>query len=111
MPEKALDLFENMAVDANEVVHLILFNACAALSNERAKALGKKQLAQMPRSFLEHVNLVSSAVDMLMKFGDVAEAEDLFKLLNEKNTSLCGTLMKGNSDNLYSFHGVAFCRT
>jgi hypothetical protein len=111
MPEKALDLFENMTVDTDEVVHLILFNACAALSNERAKALGKKQLAQMPRSFLEHANLVSSAVDMLMKFGDVAEAEDLFKLLKKKKHSLYGALMKGNSDNLYSVHAVAFCRT
>jgi pentatricopeptide repeat protein len=98
MPEKALDLFENMAVDANEVVHLILFNACAALSNERAKALGKKQLAQMPRSFLEHVNLVSSAVDMLMKFGDVAEAEDLFKLLKNKTIVSYGALMQGKSE-------------
>jgi hypothetical protein len=98
MPEKALDLFENMTVDPDEVVHLILFNACAALSNERAKALGKKQLGQMPRSFLEHANLVSSAVDMLMKFADVAGAENLFNSLKRKNVMSYGALMQGKSE-------------
>jgi hypothetical protein len=95
MPEKALDLFEKMSVKSNEVVHLIVFNACAALSNERAKTLGKKLLAQMPRSFLEHVNLVNSAVDMLMKFGDVTQAEILFKLLKKKTVVSYGALIQG----------------
>ena len=95
MPEKALDVHEKMSVKSNEVTHLIAFNACAALANERAKTLGKKLLKQMPRSFLEHENLVNSAMDMLMKFGDVAQAEHLFKLLKKKTIVSYGTILQG----------------
>ena len=41
---------------------------------------------QMPRSFLEHENLVNSAIDMLMKFGQVAQAEHLFETVEEVRT-------------------------
>ena len=95
MPEKALDLFESIPVKSNEVVHLIMFNACATLANERAKTLGRALLMQMPRSFLEHENLVNSAIDMLMKFGQVAQAEHLFKLLKKKTIVSYGAILQG----------------
>ena len=102
MPEKALDVHEKMSVNSNEVTHLIVFSACAALANERAKTLGKKLLKQMPRSFLEHDHLITAAVDMLMKFGDVAGADHLFNGLKRKSGQSYGALMKGNSHNVHS---------
>ena len=84
-----------MPVPSDEVTHLILFNACAALSNERAKTLGQRVLKQMPDAFLKHQNLVNAAIDMLMKFGDVAQAEHLFKHLKNKTVVSYGALMQG----------------
>lgn len=84
-----------MSIPSNEVIHLILFNACAAVSNERARALGHKVLKQMPDAFLEHKNLVNSAIDMLMKFGDVAQAEHIFQDLKRKTMVSYGALMQG----------------
>ena len=84
-----------MSIQSDEVTYLILFNACAALSNERAKALGQRVLKQMPSAFLDNENLVNSAIDMLMKFGDVTQAEHLFKQLKKKTVVSYGALMQG----------------
>ena len=98
MPEKALDLYEKMSIKSNEVTHLIVFNACAALANQRAKTLGNTLLKEMPHSFLENDHIVNSAIDMLMKFGEVAQAEKLFTPLKKKTLVSYGALMQGKSE-------------
>lgn len=98
LPEKALDRYESMSIQSDEVTYLILFNACAALANERAKTLGQRVLKQMPSDFLKNENLVNSAIDMLMKFGDVTQAEHLFKRLKKKTLVSYGALMQGKRE-------------
>ena len=98
MPDEVLNLFEEITIPLNEVVYLIVYNACAALSNERAKNLSKKLLKQMPTSFLKHDSLLTAALDMLMKFGDVSQAEHLFKQLKRKSVVSYGALMQGKQE-------------
>ncbi|CAF5171256.1 unnamed protein product [Rotaria magnacalcarata] len=40
--EKALDLFEQIDIELNDVTYTIAFNACAKLCNDRAMKIGKK---------------------------------------------------------------------
>ena len=37
MYEKALDLFETMSLKPNNIIYIIIFNACAKLNNDRAR--------------------------------------------------------------------------
>ena len=101
LPEKALELFDDVSSEANAVLYTIVFSACADLSNERAVQSGKKYLEQTPSSLLNDALLVSSAIHMLMKFGDVtrrtslSHAERLFYKLNKKSIVTYGAMMKG----------------
>ena len=110
MTEKALDLFERMPLAPDNVVYTIVLNACAQLANDRAKIIGKKLVDQMLNKFQHDSYLDSSAIHMLMKFGDVTGAEALFEMIKKKNTVLYGAMMKGyniNNDplqSLYLFH-------
>src|SRR5690349_16590451 len=95
MYEKALDLFEEMSLDPDEASFTIVFNAYAHLSNDRAKEIGKKLLKQIPKDYRSSINVINSSIHMLMKFGDVKSAEDLFGLTKKKDIITYNTMMKG----------------
>jgi pentatricopeptide repeat protein len=73
----------------------MLFNACAKLAHTDAIQIATDVLTRMPTSFLYDHRLVNSALDMLMKFGDVNQAEHLFKQLKRKSIVSYGALMQG----------------
>jgi hypothetical protein len=96
MPEKVFDLFDEMAVGPDAVTFTVLFNACAQFSDDRAKKVGMKLLNQMPKHFQTNDILLTSAIDMLMKFGDVTSAEHLFQMIKKKDIITYGAMIKGN---------------
>lgn len=98
LPEKALDLFEDVLINVDEILCTVVFSACAAISDERAVRLGKKLLREMPNAFLAHDSVVSSAIHMMMKFRDVKHAEQLFGLQKKKSNAIYGTMLKGNEN-------------
>ena len=96
MSEKALDLFEKMSSIPDNVIHAIIFNACAQLKNDRGKKVGYKILDQMlNKSRIDNV-VLNSAVHMLMSNGDVKSAEQLFQSIKKSDVISCGAMMKGN---------------
>ena len=97
MPERVLELFEKMSIETDEVIITLLFNACAKLSNNDAIKLGKDVFNRLPISFFQHQKLINSAIDMLMKFGNVKEAEILFEQIKRKTLVSYGAMMQGNS--------------
>ena len=107
MPERVPELFDKMSVKPDEVAMTLLFNAFAKLTDANAIKNGRAVLKRMSSSFLGNDYLVNSAVDMLMKFGDVAGAERLFEGLKRKNVVSFGALMKGSSYHVYSLSADA----
>ncbi|CAF5025043.1 unnamed protein product, partial [Rotaria magnacalcarata] len=95
MFEKALDLFEQIDIELGDVTYTIVFNACAKLCNDRAMKIGKKLLAKMPENYRNSNITSTSAIDMLMKFGDVESAERMFRSIKVKSTNIYGALMNG----------------
>jgi hypothetical protein len=95
MPEKALDLFEQMHIDPEDATYAMVFSACAQLSDDRALRTGKQLLDKMPNTFLNNNVILNSAIHMLMKFGDVERAEHIFQMVN-KNIVTYGAMIKGN---------------
>ncbi|CAF2067320.1 unnamed protein product, partial [Rotaria magnacalcarata] len=76
MFEKALDLFEKIDIEFDDVTYTIAFNCCAKLCNDRAMKIGKKLLAKMPENYRNDNITSTSAIDMLMKFGDVEKMKE-----------------------------------
>ncbi|CAF5202542.1 unnamed protein product, partial [Rotaria magnacalcarata] len=95
MFEKALDLFEQIDIELGDVTYTIVFNACAKLCNDRAMKIGKELLAKMPENYRNDNITSTSAMDMLMKFGDVESAERMFRSIKAKGADIYGALMNG----------------
>ncbi|CAF2125405.1 unnamed protein product, partial [Rotaria magnacalcarata] len=95
MFEKALDLFEQIPLGLTNVTYTVVFNACAKLCNDRAMKIGKELLAKMPENYRNHNITSTSAIDMLMKFGDVESAERIFRSIETKNIITYGAMVKG----------------
>src|SRR5271163_340198 len=100
MVNKAIDLF-NEIKNPNEVIIVLLFNACAQLETQEALNLVKKVLSQIPKSFHSNDYLLTSLIDALMKCGDVNYAQSLFDTSTKKTLEMYGAMMKGN--NYYIF--------
>ena len=96
MFEKTLDIFEQMPFRSNEIILIILFKTCSQLINERTLKLGRQYLNQMPKEFYKNSALLTSALHMLTKFGDITNAEKLFTRINMKDIISYGTMMQGN---------------
>ncbi|CAF5228720.1 unnamed protein product, partial [Rotaria magnacalcarata] len=96
MFEKALDLFEKIDIELDDVIYTIAFNCCAKLCNDRAMKIGKELLAKMPKNYRKDNITSNSAIDMLMKFGDVESAERIFRSIKTKNIITYGAMVKGN---------------
>ncbi len=96
MCEQALDLFEQMPLNSDDVTYTIIFKACAQLNNDRGKNVGKKLCEQILNKSVTNQFILCSALHMLMRFGDVKSAEHLFELIKKKDTVSYGAMMKGN---------------
>jgi pentatricopeptide repeat protein len=99
MPEKVLQIFDRMSVQPDEVIAIILFNACAKVADPHAMNVGKRVLNQLPAAFTENKILVTAAIDMLMRFGDVGHAEYLFSKLKKRDAASYGGMMSGYNIN------------
>ncbi|CAF2135650.1 unnamed protein product, partial [Rotaria magnacalcarata] len=93
--EKVLDLFNEMKIEPDQFNLSTLFNACAVLNNNRAMKTGKKLLAEMPENYRNHNTISTSAINMLMKFGDVESAETIFRSIKTKDIITYNVMMKG----------------
>ncbi|CAF3185819.1 unnamed protein product [Rotaria sp. Silwood2] len=99
MSEKALDLFEQIPFSLNDVCYIVIFNACVQLLNDCAKQIGTKLLELMPKHFYNNNVLITSVIDMLMKFGDVTTAEHFFQMNKKKILVTYRAMMNGYNIN------------
>ncbi len=94
---KAIELFHKIK-DPNEVIVVILFNACAELRTNEALNLVKKVSSTIPKSFHFNPRLLTSLLDALMKCGDIEHAESLFNRSTNKVSPMYGAMVKGKHD-------------
>lgn len=97
MPEKALDLFETVPFERDPTLFIAVYNACASLSNnDRAIRLGRQLWMKQLNRHVNDVRIMNSLLHMLMKFGDVMDAERVFQLIEKKTVVTYGAMMKGD---------------
>ncbi|CAF4166317.1 unnamed protein product, partial [Rotaria socialis] len=99
MFEKALDLFEEMSLVKNDALYTTAFNVCAKLANDRAMKIGNKLLDELPDNCKNNTAILTSAIHMLMKFGNTHNAERVFELIQKKDVITYGAMLKGYVDN------------
>ena len=88
-----------MSLNPNDIIYTIILNACAQLANERAITLGKELLNQILKKYNNNNILLNSALDMLMKFNDIENTEDLFKSIKKKDIVTYNIMMNGYNIN------------
>jgi pentatricopeptide repeat protein len=99
MPMKALDLYNEASSMLDATLFGILYSACSAASNEKAVTLGKQLLNDMPKMFVDDLIVMGSAIHMLMKFGEVQQAERLFSQMKKRDAASYGVMMNGYNIN------------
>ena len=92
--DKVIDLFGEID-KPNEMIVVLLFNACTQLRTKEALNLAKRVAGEMPSSFHANAYIITSLIDALMKCGDVEGAEKIFSPLTMKNQAIYGAMMKG----------------
>lgn len=97
-PQKAVDLFYEIS-NPDEVIIILLFNACAQLANREALALVKKISSTIPRSFLSNPKILASQFDAMIKCGDLVSAELAF------NRTKMSVISYGNLMNAFNEDG------
>ncbi|CAF3580309.1 unnamed protein product [Rotaria sordida] len=88
MPEKVLDLLNEMTIEPNNFTLTLLFNACARVANDRAMRIGRKLLDKMPNDFRNDTVVLTSAAHMLMKFGEAESAEHVVKVGHQEPSTI-----------------------
>ncbi|CAF5034601.1 unnamed protein product, partial [Rotaria sp. Silwood1] len=94
MANKAIDLFNEIQNPNDEVIIILLFNACAQLGTNEALSLIKKVSSQIPISFHSNYHLSTSLLDALIQCGDCSNAEIFFSKM-KKSVIGYGNLMNG----------------
>lgn len=78
------------------ILYTILFSVCGSLANDRAFRLGEKLLCQIKETSIDDVILMNSALNMLMRFRDVNQAESLFESMKTKRIDTFGVMINGS---------------
>ncbi|CAF1219763.1 unnamed protein product [Adineta ricciae] len=97
--EKTLDLFETLPFVANQAIYAMVLSSCSQLTNDRARRIGKQLIDNLPEDLKGSEKVMNSTIFMLMKFGNVDEAEKLFHQMKYKSIYTYGAMMKGYHDN------------
>ena len=79
----------------DDVIYLLLCNACAQLKSEEALNLVKTISKDIPKSFYSNPRLRTSLLDAFIKCGDIQAAESFFTSSADKDVEMYGAMMKG----------------
>ncbi|CAF1037318.1 unnamed protein product [Adineta steineri] len=95
---KVIDLF-NEIKDPDEVIIILLFNACAQLANEEGLNLIEKVSKQIPQSFMSNPRLLTSLLDAKMKCDHIKSTQILLSKSRQKSLSMYETMMNEFNEN------------
>ena len=94
-----IQLFRIRSIQPDRVMLLLPFNACAKHSDADSIELGTRVLNELPATAFADQSLTNSALDMLMKFGQVNKAEEFFARVKTPDVISYGVMMHGYNHN------------
>ena len=93
--EEALSFFKQINMTKDEYTYSIFFKICAEMANNQSLELGQMIFRKMPKNFSNNIVVVSSALQMFIKCGDIIKAEQLFNRIEKKDSFTYSTMMNG----------------
>lgn len=85
-----------MPIEPDEVMIILLLNAFTQCADVPSMRLGKEVLKKLPLKYFENSKVISSAISLMMKFGEVNKAEHLFERMENKNLVTYRMMMQGD---------------
>ncbi|CAF1125375.1 unnamed protein product [Adineta steineri] len=96
---EALNLFKENNIPTNEYTFSILFKICSQINDKYSLEFGKEAFNQMPKNYHNSIVVITSALHMFTKCGDISKAEQLFNEIKKKNLIVYGAMMNGYLEN------------
>ncbi|CAF1312065.1 unnamed protein product, partial [Didymodactylos carnosus] len=93
--EEALKFFREINITPSEFTFSILFKICTEIADQRSLEFGKLIFDRMPKKFYNNIVIITSALQMFLKCGDISTAEELFNRIQNKNLIVFTVMMKG----------------
>ncbi|CAF3999535.1 unnamed protein product, partial [Rotaria sordida] len=93
MINKSIDLY-NEIINPNEVIIILLFNACAQLATNETLNLIKKVFKEIPKDYHSNTRLLIPLLDALIKCGDFSSVQIIFSNM-EKSVITYSIMMNG----------------
>ncbi|CAM6116121.1 unnamed protein product [Calypogeia fissa] len=101
--QQALELYQHMhheGIEPNPVTFVGILNACASVAALEQGRLIRKQIIHL--GFDSDVYVACSLVDMYAKCGSIADSEEVFRKVSNKDSVLWNAMLGG-----YAMHGKA----
>ncbi|CAF4585561.1 unnamed protein product, partial [Rotaria sp. Silwood2] len=93
------DTFEQMPFKPNEVILIVLFKICSKLLNEPALILAKRVFDEMSKTFYQNSALLNTYLQMVVKFGEISNAENFFTQIEINDSINYRVMMNGYNMN------------
>ncbi|CAF0944362.1 unnamed protein product [Adineta ricciae] len=97
--KEVLNLYEQNKLKLDEGVFVMVSKACSEICDDRARRIGKQLIVNLLEDLKGSGKVMNSTIFMLMKFGNVVEAEQLFRQMKHKTIYTYGAMMKGYNHN------------
>lgn len=86
-----------MEIEPDPINLTLILKACSQSNNDQAVQIGKKLLRDKFGQIKSNLIVLNTAIDMLMTFSHVEQAEQMFEQMNKKDIFTYGSMIKGNS--------------
>ena len=96
--QKVIDVYHEIAEDPDEVIIMLLFNACARLGNADTLKLMQKASSIMLRSLRSNPKVLNTQYDALIKCVDLSLAEQIFDTMKRAVVSYGNLMNAFNQD-------------
>ncbi|CAF1431394.1 unnamed protein product [Rotaria sp. Silwood1] len=93
--EEALNLFKEINITKDEYTYSILFKIRTEIANKHSLEFGQFIFNKMPKNFSNNIIVITSALQMFIKWGDMYKAEQLFNRIENKNSFTYSIMMNG----------------
>ncbi|CAF2853700.1 unnamed protein product [Rotaria sp. Silwood2] len=91
--EEALNLFRETNIAINEYTYSIVFKTCTNITDQRSLEFGQLIFERMPKIFHNNIVMMTAALQMFIKCGEISKAEQLFSRIQKKNLFAVSVMM------------------
>ena len=90
-----MNFFKEINITPDEYTFSILFKICIQIADQRSLEFGELIFNRMPKKFHNNIVIITAALQMFIKCGEISKAEELFNRIENKNLFTYSVMMNG----------------